>query len=319
MNKKVLFALLFSMLSHGCNLVSHQYASRAAQFYFQKNYTDAASEFRMAIRYEPNNPMLRYGLGLSYANQGKFDMAEEIFDELLEIAPHYSNKVIRGYRMVVDAYRDEHSQIAFRVLKKIILLDPTLDGSSNRFTLGFGYFLEGDYSQAAEYLDRALAHAPDHPDSHDARYLLALCYKFLEQPDRAFDQFLLVYPQKLSSDYQDHYSFQFGETAYAYAETCFVAQKYETALTAVSTLLHQNRSVALIEKAYFLQGSALQRLNRNQEAVASYQRIIDSNPFQRGQSVFQAKKEIKKILSNSSGTTAGDPADKPLPQNGLRF
>ncbi len=288
----IAFCVIFAA---GCLARGEEYAQNGSRLFLKADYRGAANEFKMALRYHPRRSDWLFGLGLAYARQCELNGAQGAFKKLLEIDASYKPRILNAYRQMVDKTRFSQPNTAFLTVRQMTLLDPFLHLGEDAYFAGSGYFKTEEYITSLRYFEQAVNFAPAHALNQEARYHIAIIYRKLGDVRSSFLYFFLVDPMQLDNNSQADYYSQFGEVAYEFANEAYDQGESETALMAVNTLLEIGRPSTLIDDAYFLQGQALRELNRIEEAIASFQKTIDANPFQRGQLVIRAKDEIRRL------------------------
>lgn len=76
--------------------------SLAQAYLFQKRYVEAEAEFHQVRRLEPKSPYGFYGLGLAYSKQGYYEKAIDLFEESIKLNRHFHD----AYTEIGFAYAD---------------------------------------------------------------------------------------------------------------------------------------------------------------------------------------------------------------------
>ncbi|OGW81007.1 MAG: hypothetical protein A3G33_01365 [Omnitrophica bacterium RIFCSPLOWO2_12_FULL_44_17] len=157
-------------------------------------YDDAANAWKAAIEVEPDNPQVRYDLGVLYYKRGNSKQAMKELARAVQKFDHPSQRgsKISALKMLGAAYYEVgDSNAAYRSWTQVLVLDPAdqeaklnlttlklkqgqVDDAIQSFqkasanenspqvlsNLGSAYFQKGDYTKAIEYLNQALELAP---------------------------------------------------------------------------------------------------------------------------------------------------------------
>lgn len=285
------------MIITGCRSSAYQYASQGEQLYEVGKYDRAVTEFRMAIRYRPDDPNLLYSLGLCYVKQGMLNPAHDTFERLLKLDPRFRPQVISGYYELAQTHQTSHAASTFLALEAIARLDADFPFGASAYDLGRGYYERNDFPKALLYLQMALPALPSDSLVTQTHYLIAVSYQKVQEYVRAIDHFVLVDEAKLDPGLRADYLFQAGETAFRLAQESYQQGADSTALMAINVLLQMGQPSALIDRAYYLQGRVLQNMGRGEEAIVSLERVIYLNPDQRGRLVDEARLDIQALRS----------------------
>ncbi len=89
----ILVGILVNINIHGVTDMNRAQAHLFGGIAYEevKNYELALEEFRMAIKYAPENRQAYHSLGTLYARMGKYNAAEKAFKKALEINPNYAH------------------------------------------------------------------------------------------------------------------------------------------------------------------------------------------------------------------------------------
>ncbi|KAG5501797.1 hypothetical protein JKF63_04066 [Porcisia hertigi] len=136
------------------------YGGRANLCYRLGRYSDAATDLRSALRWEPDNGMWCYELGRVYMKQGNVSLAQWYFQQTLQ-EPMWS-RVNEMTRPKVYALYGRSCLISREYKKSKMLLDTCIkegmEGSAAVLhNLGLAHYFEGtSFPTAVEYLTRAV-------------------------------------------------------------------------------------------------------------------------------------------------------------------
>jgi tetratricopeptide (TPR) repeat protein len=104
MNKLFLLTFVIGLLIFtifGCaTMDAEAYKNRGNQFFEQKNFDKALTEYNKALKLDPNYPNAIFNIGTVYVNQGKYDLALEQYNKAIAIGSENNNvtSVMYEYR-----------------------------------------------------------------------------------------------------------------------------------------------------------------------------------------------------------------------------
>lgn len=124
---------------------------------------DALNTLRDAVKRFPGDTDLAFELGATLDRQGRQDESERVFRQLLTTSPAHAQAL--NYLGYMFADRGVKLPEAVQLITRALAVDP--DNGSYLDSLGWAYFKMGDYSRAAEQLQRAVALEPTHPVIQD--------------------------------------------------------------------------------------------------------------------------------------------------------
>ena len=163
------------------------------------------------------------------------------------------------YEKGVIALRYGLPDEAIRYAQLALSLDPQHFDSWS--LLGSAYCSKGDYGQAMDAYEKALAVKPG---SADVMRDLGLIYIELKQADKAEEILKKAYAIK-----------EDAETAYQLGKLCYLAERYDEALSYALKSIQKNGQSA---KAYNLKGVVLNQFKRFAEAAGSFQAGLFLSP-----------------------------------------
>ena len=118
---------------------------------------EAVAAYQKLLSFQPNLPEVHYFLGRLYAKQNQFKQAEQAFRRSIELHPSAPGAYERlAYLYGVQGMNLEE---ALSHAQKAVALQPKSAVSLN--TLSWLYYLNGDYVQATEAIQKALILEPD--------------------------------------------------------------------------------------------------------------------------------------------------------------
>ena len=117
----------------------------------EKNLKEAISNFREAVRLNPNNVLAQYNLGNSLVKTGNLELAEEHFRNTIKLKPNYAvayNDL--GYTLAMRGKLDE----AMDNYRTAIEVKP--DYASAYINMGISWDVKGEFDKAIEQFQKAI-------------------------------------------------------------------------------------------------------------------------------------------------------------------
>ncbi len=114
-----------------------------------------------AVRLDPNSPQTHWALGYVYMYRNQFDEAVEALEKAIELSPSYAD----AYALLALVRNNQGlAEDALRLLEKGIILNPHYSWDY-LYNFGRAHYVLGQYRQASEYLEQALARneSPSYP------------------------------------------------------------------------------------------------------------------------------------------------------------
>jgi Tfp pilus assembly protein PilF len=148
---------------------TRQHTVRAAQFLRNKQYAEAASEYRAAIQLDPQNADLHVSLGMTLGQQGDWDGQVAEDREAVRLDPN-NDRAHLSLGMALMRKRDREGAMA--EYREAIRLNPNNEGA--HVSLAILCSQMGDWDGAiAEYTTVVRMH----PNNYGAHYSLGMAYE----------------------------------------------------------------------------------------------------------------------------------------------
>ena len=191
-----------------------------------EKYSEAAAQFKKAVRKESKYSMAYLNLGNCLANLGDYASAVESYTQAIK----YKKDYYKAYLRLAIVYNElrEYSK-AIKLLENILLFDP--NNAEVFCNLGSVYYNVRDFDKAALSLVKAIRLKPNNSNSY---FKLGLCYCMLRNNIDAIKSFrlaIIMDPYKLEG-YFNLYTLFLNEERYLEAfETYEQLQKIDPAYT----------------------------------------------------------------------------------------
>jgi len=161
-------ALLFSAI--GCGADQAERKRNAERTMNEGSIALRAGDSSMAMelllkaeKQDPENPHVRYNLGIAYLGKDLVDKAEQQFKEAIRLKPDYSEAY--NYLGRIYLYRgqtDAAIQCFQKALNNVLYNNP----EKAYYNLGEAYMIRKEYAKAAEQLERAVKLVPDYAPAY---------------------------------------------------------------------------------------------------------------------------------------------------------
>lgn len=215
----------------------------------------------------------QYYLGKTYLLSKRAYLAAAAFENLLRDYPNSDLKEEAQFFIGDSFFLAEDYDGAIAKYQKFISLYPDSPlRVSATFRIGSSYFQKKDYVQARANFDAVLDRYPHDFFAPLAQYCIAESYLVSGQMRDAlfaYTKVITQYPETIKVSPLAH--FKLAWTEYQVGDYAQTVQTAENFLSLYPTN-------ALAKNVYLIMGNALIKLNRHQEAVAAFQRIIDLAP-----------------------------------------
>jgi tetratricopeptide (TPR) repeat protein len=291
------WALLTSLVLSGCR-DGESALARGDRYWADGNYSAALAEYRLSLRHLENDNEVLARVAHAFAQTAQLDRTREHYDRLLQRAPHYTDQAIFDYLMLARRSQergDRHGMAG--AVDAALALRPALPLDDMAAPLARYWAATGDAERALDFFERALAYAP--ADSVPP-LLFELAEAHIRRGDCAealgfLNAFRARSPRGPRADqarwHTGNCSFELGRDARA-------AGQYELALGFLRVTIELDSPRNLVDQAWFERGEALAALDRRDEALSAFYRVLDLN---RGQLAQRARQRIDELRFQPAG------------------
>ncbi|MEY4880190.1 MAG: hypothetical protein RJB62_1659 [Pseudomonadota bacterium] len=244
--------------------MTHLLLTQAQNLHRLGDLAGAESHYRAALRDEPENPDILYGLGVALHQLNRLDEALAIYDALLVRYPSIAE--VHGYRAIVFSMLDRHEE-ALSAYDRAVALGANQPGLwSNR---GNALLALGRHKEALASFDRALRLEPRHAEGHYNKGVTLAALGDIGAAIIAFGAAIALQPSYADAlEYHGMLLSQLHRYDAALADFDAVL-----ALREGSAATHYNRANAL---------SVLKRFDEAAKAAAEALRLDPDYPYARG-------------------------------------
>jgi tetratricopeptide (TPR) repeat protein len=291
---RVLLMLAAAVGTAGCRDAESALA-RGDRMWADSNYTAALAEYRLAYELRAGNDEVLVRLAHAYARMGQFERAHESYQRLLQRAPHYADQAVFDYLVLArrsQARGDRYGMAG--AVEAALALRPGLPVGEMAIPLARYYVRSGEAERAHEFFERALGFAE--PDSVPA--LLFEVAQFQESQGNcreAIELFNAFRTREPRGERADQARWNVGNCAFRLAREARQAGDPEAALRHLQVLLDLGVPQNLLDQAWFERGEALLELDRLQEALEAYVRVLEHQRPGSSQLTDRARQRIDQL------------------------
>ncbi len=236
--------------------------------YSEKNYETALGEFRRLTNDENFSPVVPFYIVQILYLQKNYDEILEYAPPLLETAT--PGRAIEIEKFIGDAYhKKERYREAIPHLEKYLSESRTVT-REDRYQLGFAYYREGEFENAAALFERVTGSSD--LLSQNAYYLLADCYLKTERKDRARMAFSSASKMDFDESIKEDALFNFAKITYELSYSPF-----NEAIRALNQYIEEYAHSDRIDEAYEFLMQAYLNTKNYKEALESLNKIQEKN------------------------------------------
>lgn len=266
---------------------------------------DAMAEYQVALRQRGEEPEILSRLAHGYAHLDRLDETNDYYSRLLTVDSSYVDQAIADYlgmaRRALEG--DDRARFA-RALEQLETVRPGAVPDELALPFARYYYELGEYASALPLYLSALAIEPEGLEP-EVDYELGRTYYELRECGRALEHFRAFLASRPSGEARRDSRWHAGQCAYQLAEKDRLAGRPTEALAGFEEVIALGAPQTLLDDAWFERGEVLFSLGEFDEAVRSYQRVLDLNPSRVGRKVRQAEDRIRSIRYRTSEEEQG--------------
>lgn len=264
---------------------------------------EALAEYQVALRRTGESPGLLLRLAHGYAKLDRLDEAEEYYSRLLAFDSTYADQAVADFvGMAKRALERKDRARLGRALEQLERIRP--GGVPEELSLPFAryYYELGEYAHALPLYLAVLATRPDSV-APEVRYEVARVYYELGECGQALVHYLAFLQMRPRGELRRDAEWHAGQCAYQLAQKDREAGRPRDALAKYEMMIFELKSPpqALLDDAWFERGEILFSLGEFDEALKSYEKVLELNPIRTGRRVRLAEDRIRSIRYRSSG------------------
>lgn len=285
--------LLGLVLAAGCR-DSETALARGDQYWAEEDYTNALAEYRLALRSDGSEET-QARVAHAYAKTGQYERAKEIYDELIEQSPRWTDQAVFDYVDLAGRALERSDRYGMAsAVESAQALRPGIPFEEFAIPLARYYASTADAIRALDYYERALTTAP-------ADTVPTLLYEIAEMHEsqgncsEAIGFFRAFRTRIRSGERADEANWHIGNCSFNLARRARQEGDAERALEYIDTVIDLGIPQNLIDEAWFERGEILLDVGLRDQALTAYRMVLDLSPTGTGQLVERARRRIDEL------------------------
>ena len=198
-----------------------------------------------------------YEKGFSLINEGKYDNAIKIFDEILDTDPRHTDALLKKGIAFNRLFKYDDALLCY---EKIIGIDP--NHVDALFYKGLALSVLGRHEESVSFYDKALAIQPNHQNTLLNK---GISLSILGRGDESIDCF-----EKILENEPDNF-----EALYNKGEAYEKSSRYDEALSCFEKILENEPDH---QSSLFYKGKILSQKGKHSDALIFYDKVLKSSP-----------------------------------------
>ncbi len=255
----------------------------------------AIAEYQLALRRRGEDPEVLLRLAHGYAHLDRLDEAVDYYARLLAVDSIHTDQAVADFLAMAKraAARNDRARIA-RALEQVEAIRPGSVPLELSLPFARYYYELSEYAQALPLYLTVLATDPDSVEP-EARYEVASVYYELGECGQALTHYRAFLQQRRRGELTGDARWHAGQCAYQLAQRDRLAGRPQEALGKFELVIELGSPQALLDDTWFERGEILFALGEFDEAVLSYQTVLELNPSRTGRRVRLAEERIRSI------------------------
>jgi tetratricopeptide (TPR) repeat protein len=265
----------------------------------------AIAEYQVALRQRGEEPDVLSRLAHGYAHLDRLDEASDYYARLLDVDSAFADQAVADFIALAKRAmsRTDRAQLA-RALEQVESIRPGSVPDELALPFARYYYELREYPSALPLYLSVLIVQPDSVEPA-VRYELARVYYELGECGQALVHLQAFLAQRPSGERRADARWHAGQCAYELAQKDRLEGRPSQALEKYEYVIALRSPQALQDDAWFERGELLFALGEFDEAVRSYQRVLDLNPTRTGRRVRLAEDRIRSIRFRSEPEEEG--------------
>ncbi|MGD2154260.1 MAG: tetratricopeptide repeat protein, partial [Gemmatimonadales bacterium] len=245
-------------------------------------------------------PEILSRLAHGYASLDRLDETNDYYSRLLAIDSSFVDQAVADYlAMAMRALESDDRARFARALEQLETVQPGAVPDELALPFARYYYELGEYTSALPFYLAALAVEPDSIEPR-VDYELGRIYYELDECGQALEHFRAFLATRQNGEARRDSRWHAGQCAFQLAQKDRLAGRPTEALAGFQLVIDLRAPRTLLDDAWFERGEILFSLGEFDEAVRSYQQVLDLNPNRVGRKVRQAEDRIRSIRYRSS-------------------
>jgi tetratricopeptide (TPR) repeat protein len=270
----LLMAVLAAFAATGCR-DAETALGRGDRLWADANYAGALAEYRLAYELRAGNDDVLARLAHAYARTNQFEMARESYDRLVQRSPEYTDQAVFDYLAMARQAQGRGDRYGMAgAMDAAMALRPGLPVGDMATPLARYYARTGEQERAQNFFERALGQAP--PDSvPDLLFEFAQFHETQGNCREAMELYSAYRTRQPRGERADQARWNVGNCAFRLAREARQAGDNARALSHLQVMLDLGVPQNLLDQAWFERGEALLELERRDEALDAYVRVLE--------------------------------------------
>lgn len=267
---------------------------RGDRLWADSNFAGALAEYRLALAQGDDVESLAR-VAHAYIETGQFERAREHYDDLLRREPRYTDQAVFDYVTAARRALERQNRYGMAIaVEAALALRPGLPVDDLATSLARYYASTGEVERALEFYERALGSAS--PDS-TPRMLYEIGELHVGRGDcEEATGFFNAYRARVPrGEFADQARWSVGNCAYQLARQARQEGQLMEALRQLGIMIDLGVPQNLMDQAWFERAEVLLALDRREEALSAYIRVLELNRGRSGQLVERAQQRIDQI------------------------
>jgi tetratricopeptide (TPR) repeat protein len=256
---------------------------------------EAIAEYQVALRRRGDRADVLLRLAHGYAHLDRFEEASDYYSRLLAIDSSYADQAVADFLGLAGRAleRSDRARMA-RALQQVEAIRPGNVPQDLALPFARYYYELREYAEALPFYLSAVAASPDSVEPA-VLYELAGVYYELRECGQALVHYRAFIRTRPPREQRDDARWHAGQCAYELAKKDRLAGRPSEALEKLDLVIALGSPQALLDDAWFDRGEILFALGEFDEAVSSFQQVLDLNPTRTGRLVRAAEDRIRSI------------------------
>ena len=259
--------------------------------------TEAAiAEYQVALRRRGDDPTVLSRLAHGYAHLDRLDETSEYYERLLAKDSAYADQAVADYLAMARRGLEQRDRARFaRALEQLEAIQP--GGVPDDMALPFAryYYELGEYASALPLYLTVLADQSE-TMTPEVRYELGRVYYGLGECGQALIHFRsYLRSSGPMGESRSDAAWHAGQCAFELAQKDRLAGRPGQAAEKYELVIRLGTPQTLLDDAWFERGEILFGMGQYENALISYQKVLDLNPSRAGRNVRTSEERIRAI------------------------
>lgn len=275
--------------------------TRGDRFLATDRADEAIAEYQVALRQRGETREVLLRLAHGYAHLSRLEEASDYYGRLLARDSSYADQAVADFVSMAERalQRDDRAQLA-RALEQAMAIRPGSVPDELAISFARYYYELGEYASALPLYLAAVTSAGDSVPPA-VMYEMARVYYEIDECSRALAYFRDFLASRPRGEERSDARWHAGQCAYRLAHEDRLAGRPQKALERFDLVLELGSPQGLLDDAWFERGELLYALGEYDEAVRSYQQVLELNPSRTGRRVRAAEDRIRTIRYGRGG------------------